>query len=254
MKADYYLIRKLFTLLLLITAWTLLYAAEPADSTKYDSESLSVHVNLLQMEKKGVTNADLYNQIGLSYYKQGKTGKAVLYFLRALRLDSNNSDARNNIDYAINQTLDREFYSKPSFVYGMIQKIYNFFTLNALAAIVLILLIITTLCLHWIFHLPTSEDKAIPMMWLIIFGFLLLVAATTLGIKYRGYHNNSEAVIIEPLAEGFSGPGQEYGKLFTVHEGLIIHINRIDKEWALSTLPNGGAGWVPVFAIEGVKP
>jgi tetratricopeptide (TPR) repeat protein len=210
--------------------------------------------SLQKLENAGVRNADMYNQLGLSYYHQGNTGKAVLYFLRALRLSSNHSEARNNLDYVISKSLDRELYTQPSFLSGVFQKSFDFFSLNALAIISLLLLIITVLCVHWLLHLVRTEDKAVPVMWLVIFGAVFLLSAAMLGLKYKEYHNSNRAVLIEPMVEGYSGPGMEFGKLFTVHSGLIIHINRIDKDWALVTLPNGGAGWMRIAAIEKVNP
>ncbi len=231
----------------------MLWSAQTQASDKSTDYTAASH-NLLKIEKSGVKNADLYNQLGLSYYHQGNTGKAVLYFLRALRINSNHADAKNNLDYVINRSLDRELYAQPSFLSGLFKKGFDFFSLNALAVIVLLLLIVTVLCVHWLMHLGVSRDKAVPVMWLVILGFVFLLSATMLGLKYKEYHNGNMAVLIEPEVAGYSGPGTEFGKLFTVHSGLIIHINRVDKDWALVTLPNGGAGWIILSGIEKVKP
>jgi tetratricopeptide (TPR) repeat protein len=230
------------------------YAAENSAQVSQQADTVSVHAQLLKLEKAGVRNADFYTQLGLSYYQQGRTGKAIICFLRALRLNSNHADARNNLNYLISLTLDKELYSQPAFLPALFQKVFDFFSLNALALMALFLLLITTLCLHWLLHLPNGQDKAVQVMWLLIFGFLLILSATLLGLKYRGYHSNSKAVVMVQEAEGWSGPGTEYGKLFTVHEGLIIQVSRTDKDWALIMLPNGGAGWVHASALERVKP
>ncbi|HOD17970.1 MAG TPA: hypothetical protein PLF50_01215 [Candidatus Cloacimonadota bacterium] len=222
-------------------------------SIKYAAHD-SIQAKLLQMEQAGIRNADLYNQIGLSYYHQGKIGQATLYFLRALRLESNHKAARNNLNYVINLSPDKELYPELAFLPSLFQNIFNFLTLNMLAIISLLLLVIVTLCLHWLMHLKSGQDKAVPILWLIIFGFLFLASVTLTGLKIHNYNNKSKAVIIETETAGYSGPGEEYGKLFTVHAGLIVQINRINKDWALVTLPNGGAGWVRILAVERVNP
>lgn len=237
----------LISLSQILSAETIKNAGKASDYTKATA-------NLLKLEKTGIKNADMYNQLGLAYYNQGNSGKAVLYFLRALRLNSNHKDAKNNLDYVIGRSLDRELYAQNSFLSGMFQKGFDFFSLNALAIIALLLLIITVLCLHWLMHMAKDSDKVIPIMWLTIFGFIFLLSATMLGLKYKDFTNSNKAVVIEPMVDGNSGPGTEYSKLFTVHSGLIIHITRIDKDWALITLPNGGAGWIRTSAIEKVKP
>lgn len=242
-----------FTAICLIIFSHTLWAVQIED-TKPATDYTKVSSNLLKLEKSGVRNADMYNQLGLSYYNQGNNGKAVLYFLRALRLNSNHKDAKNNLDYVTGRSLDREMYAQTSFLSGMFQKGFDFFSLNALAIIALLLLIITVLCIHWLLRLGSDQDKIVPVMWLTIFGFIFLVSATMLGLKYKDFHNSNKAVVIEPMVDGNSGPGTEYSKIFTIHSGLIVHITRIDKDWALITLPNGGAGWIRVSSIEKVKP
>lgn len=209
---------------------------------------------LLALEQKGIVNADLYNQIGLSYYHQGLTGKAVLYFLRSLRLESNHKEARNNLEYAFSQSLDAELYPQPTFLADLFRKGIDFFSLNTLAIITLIILVLTILCLHWLLQSPHGEEKTVQVMWLLIIGFILVLCSVLLAFKYKDYNNINKAVIIGQMADGCSGPGEEYGNLFTVHAGLIVHISRMDKDWALVTLPNGGAGWVHASVLERVKP
>jgi tetratricopeptide (TPR) repeat protein len=245
---------RLSGLLLLILALSFEAAAqEQKEEAISSAEYTRVLDNLLKQESAGIANADMYNQIGLSYYHQGYTGKAVVYFLRALRLNSNHGEAKNNLDFAISRSPDKDMYSQPSFLSSVFQKVFNFFTLNSLAFITLLLLLISVLCLHWLMHVSAGQDKAVPVMWLIIVGFILLLATVLLAFKYRDFRSDRTAVITDREAEGFSGPGEEFGKLFTIHEGLVIHISRVDKDWALITLPNGGAGWVLASSLERVK-
>lgn len=246
----------ILTIFVLLCALRMLAAAEqPSGKAEQAPVNLQqAQAKLLAMEKSGVRNADLYNQLGISYYKQGNSGRAVLNFLRALRLNSNHRAARNNLDYAISQSMDREMYSPPSFLASTFQQVFNFFSLNALALLLLLMLILTVLCGHWLLHLPTGGDKAVPVMWLVIAGFVLILILTMTILKYNGYRSSNQAVILAAQTEGFSGPGQEFGKLFNLHAGLIVHITRVDRGWALLTLPNGGAGWVNAADVERVKP
>jgi hypothetical protein len=247
--------QKLRCFILILAVLSIIISVSAAKISQSPEQNLvKIQDQLLQQERAGITNPDLYNQIGLSYYKQGQAGKAVVYFLRALRLNSNHKEARNNLEYASGHVLDKEMYTQSSYLSSVFQKAYNFFNLNALVVIVLVLLLIVVLCLHWLLHLPLGQDKAVPVMWLLIFGFVFLLASTLLGLKYRGYNNRSQAVIIEQETGGYSGPGIEFAKAFTLHSGLIVNITRSDKDWALISLPNGGAGWVHLTALDRVRP
>lgn len=208
---------------------------------------------LLRLQKDGIANAELFDQIGLAYYGQGQTGKAALWFLRSLRLNSAFSPAQNNLDYLRAHSLDRELFNPPAFLPHILNQAYNFFALNSLAWIVLFFLVLLVLCLHWLLHLPMGADKAVPVMWMVICAFIFLLFSTMLGFKYHNYLDSKQAVVLEPQLDGYAGPGGEYGRLFTVHAGLSVHISSVDKGWALVSLPNGAAGWIPLSAVERVK-
>jgi len=64
------------------------------------------------------------------------------------------------------------------------------------------------------------------------------------SMRYYHYVNNNEAVILSPEVQAYSGPGENYSNLFTIHEGLIIKINKKDNAWTLISLSNGLSGWV----------
>lgn len=79
-----------------------------ADSA-YLADDYSMAASLyLQAEKEcGTSSALLYN-IGNSYYRLGDIGKAILYYKRSLQLDPTNNDARQNLQFAMTKTVDKQ--------------------------------------------------------------------------------------------------------------------------------------------------
>ncbi|MBM4404406.1 MAG: protein BatD, partial [Candidatus Cloacimonetes bacterium] len=76
-----------------------------ADQT--DPEKLS---RLLALEKEGIRNPDLYFNIGVLYSERQESPPAILYYLRALNLDSSHQQARENLEYAIATGTNRDQY------------------------------------------------------------------------------------------------------------------------------------------------
>ena len=65
------------------------------------------------------------------------------------------------------------------------------------------------------------------------------------GIARLSYFQKNEfGVIISDTIDGYSGPGMDYKKTFTIHEGLKVSIEEEQGDWYLIKLPNGIGGWI----------
>lgn len=234
-----------------------LFAADSARNSKTQFQAgmdyAGISGELLKQVTAGVHNAELYNQLGLSYYHLGQTGRATISFLRALRIDSANKAARNNLEFSISHSPDRELYPEPSFLSAFFSRAFQAINLNLLAISLLLLLLLTSFIVHRLLHLPFSSEKAVTVMWSLLCGLLLISFALLLTLKYQGYRDEKQAVVIISEVNGHSGPGTEYAKIFTLHDGLILQITRSDHNWSLVTLPNGTAGWIPAASLGKVK-
>ena len=54
------------------------------------------------------SSAELYYNLGNSYYRLGSPGKAIVAYERALRIDPTFSDARTNLDFVNSRLPDRQ--------------------------------------------------------------------------------------------------------------------------------------------------
>lgn len=80
---------------------------EMADSA-YSSDDFATAAQLYTeaIDSLG-TSSELYYNLGNTYYRMGKPGKAVASYERALRLDPTNRDARTNLDFVNSRLIDR---------------------------------------------------------------------------------------------------------------------------------------------------
>ena len=79
-----------------------LMAASPMDKAAqdYNQELYNKALNAyLQQARTGEVSADLYYNIGNTYYRLKDNARAILYYERALLLDPGHSDARYNVDF-----------------------------------------------------------------------------------------------------------------------------------------------------------
>jgi len=202
-----------------------------------------------QMERQGIINADLFYNIAVCHYRLGKSGLASRYLLMALNIDSDHKLSQENLEYIIDKSRDKALYPETAYLVKVFLNIYNFLNINRLSLITLILLLLLALCLHWFFHYPPDREKGLPILLLIICGFIFIATSALLMSKYKRMLNPQKGVVIVAETDALDGAGNEYNRLFSIHEALIVKIEQERPGWLLISLPNGIGGWVPAANI-----
>ena len=97
------------TLLLLffastISANSLTHQADSAYTEDNFVEAISLYNKIIQEEG---TSSILYYNLGNSYFRSGKLGKAIICYERSVILDPSNEDAITNLDFVRSQITDK---------------------------------------------------------------------------------------------------------------------------------------------------
>ncbi len=201
----------------------------------------------------GIQNADLYYNIGVCHYHLGETGAAVLWFLRAQNLNSAHKLAKENLAY-INSLIPRETPESPApYLVRLFLDIYDFFSLNRLAAITLALALLASLCLHWLLHWPPGKERGLPVLILSVAGVLFLAFFGALLVKRHRFVNNRKAVVISQDTEVFATPSLRR-RLDSLPEGAIIEVRETREGLANVILSDGTNCWVEDANIARVVP
>ncbi|MBW6514198.1 MAG: hypothetical protein K0B87_05520 [Candidatus Syntrophosphaera sp.] len=201
----------------------------------------------------GVQNADLYYNLGVCHYHLGETGKAVLWFLRARNINSAHRAAKDNLVYI--HSLDPASASDPQRPYlpQLMLNAYDFFSLNRLAVIVLILALLTTLCTQWLLHYPPEKEHGLPVLVLSVTAIVFLVFAGTLFLKSQRFRHNPKAVVMREATEVYDSP-ERARALHFLNEGNIVEIRERQGEMYRVVIADGTGGWIAGDQIERVVP
>lgn len=200
--------------------------------------------------KKGEA-AEIYYNLGNSYYKTGEIGKAVLNYERALLLQPGNGDIRANLEIARAKTVDKVEPVPEIFFVAWAKALINCMSVDTwgLFGIVSFILFIIALAL-FIFSKQTVWKKA---------GFISGIVCLTIAICSNLFAlqlkqqllDKTDAIIMIPSVTVRSTPSESGTSLFILHEGrkIIIKDNSM-REWKEISLEDGKVGWVPTSAIE----
>ena len=207
----------------------------------------------LSIEKEGVVNAELYYNIANTYFRLNQLGYAILYYKKALKVKPAFAQAKKNLEFALSLTKDKQTYSKSSPIERKIKDIFDLISLNLSAVISLILFFLIVLVIVIMILFYKDREKIAMIFTLVILLIFFAGSLLVSYLKWKSYHDDKEAVLISESAIGFSGPGDNFTRVFTIHEGLCFEVVQTQGDWSLIKLNNGLGGWIRTQDLKRVK-
>lgn len=213
---------------------------------KYDSAAMAYHKVL----DAGYHSAELYYNLGNSYFKGNDIPSAILYYEKALKLDPSNEDVLFNLKLANSRIPDKIDALPQLFFIRWYVGLYNMFSVDNWAKISLVLFAVFAL-----FSLFYFLGRNI-VMRKTGFYVALLFFVLSLGSLFMTYQKNSsekqqdQAIVFSPSVTVKSSPNNNGVDLFVIHEGTKIQI--VDKvgAWCEIKIANGSVGWIETKNIQ----
>ena len=198
---------------------------EMADSA-YNKEDyrLAIELYTRALEENG-RNADVYYNLGNSWYRQGDIAQAVLSYERALRVDPTMADARMNLNFVRSQLQDKP-EDNNSFLTRAHSGVVRSMTANSWAWTALIVfLVLLGFASAYIFSSNVTIRKAgfFGGIFLLV---LLIYVAVVAHDAYARFNDHSEAIVTVPNTLLNSVPRQpkQTEKVVPLHEGTKVEI------------------------------
>ena len=115
--------------------------------------------------------AEVYYNLGNSYYKINDIAHAILNYERALLLSPGNSDIRANLEIARAKTIDKIASIPDIFFIGWFKTLINSLSIDAWSYLAIVCFVFFLLCLGLFFYSKSVRGKKIGF----ISGFILLI-------------------------------------------------------------------------------
>ena len=195
--------------------------------------------------------ADIYYNLGNSYYKAGDIAKAILNYERALLLQPGNGDIRANLEIARSKTVDKVEPVPEIFFVSWTKSLINSMSVDswAVCGVVCFILLIVSLYL-FIFSKQIVLKKA-GFISGIVFLAVTILANVFANQQKDELTNRNSAIVINPSVTVRSTPSESGTSLFILHEGRKVEIkDNSMREWKEIRLEDGKVGWVPASSVE----
>lgn len=201
---------------------------------------------------EGVHSGKLYYNLGNSWFKQGRMGKAILNYNRALLLDPTDEDTQYNLAMANARIVDK------------IDTVPEFFLKSWLRDLGLLLSSDTWAVLGLVF---LGVAFAATILWLLsntlalrklgFYGGLVSLVFCLTATFYAHYQrtrllHGTEAVVMNLVAPVKSSPGAGSKDIFVLHEGTKVRMLEQLDGWTEIVLSDGNKGWIASNAIEAI--
>ena len=195
-------------------------------------------------------NPELFYNLGNAYYKQKNYPKAILNYERCLLYDPSNVDAKENVELARLQCVDKIESIEPMFFVTWGNNVRDSFSCDTwgIFAIIFFLLFIAGCGIYFFSH-RTSRRK------LGFYGALLSIILCLVSIHYAVAQRDhiqlrDYAIVMTPSVIVRASPADSGTQLFTIHEGLKVRVRSTLSGWSEIELTDGQVGWMPSEGLE----
>lgn len=198
----------------------------------------------------GWESAPLYYNLAGAYFKAGKSGKAILNYRRAARLDPSNDNIAYNLAYAESYVKDK-IDEVPQFMgRKWVRVIGNLMSPDGWA--VLSLVALGVMLASVVFYI-LAQRRAIRKCGFVtaVVMAVVLIVSVSFGISGRNQLlRNDEAVVLSSAAVVKASPERTGKDLFILHEGTTVVVIESFGEWSEIRIADGNEGWIRTSAIE----
>ncbi len=224
--------------------------ANKAYRNAYYEEALSAYH---QIDSLGWQSAELYYNLGNTYYKLNQVAPSIFYFEKALLLDPNNEDIKQNLAFAQRMTIDA-FEVLPKSIFQKInERIIYPVHYNTWAWVSIVLaFMVSFFFLSYYFSTATNKKRLFFIISLVSTGLFLLSMSFVIKAKHFDNHNKP-AIVFSAVVSVKSEPSLNASESFELHEGTKVQIVETIDDWSKIKLADGKIGWLKSETLKNIK-
>ena len=206
-----------------------------------------------QIEKNGKKSADLYYNLGNTYYKLNKIAPSIYYYEKALLLQPGMEDAKHNLAFAERMRIDAFEKIPKTFLQNSSEKLIYPVHYNTWAWITVVFAFLTGIFFLWYYFSVYTDKKR---LYFILSFISLLLMLTTLFFTVKAHHHelkDQPAIVFSPKVSIKSEPLLSASESFVLHEGTKVNIEKSVDDWYKIKLSDGKIGWIPKSDVRKLK-
>jgi tetratricopeptide (TPR) repeat protein len=200
--------------------------------------------------ENGEHSAELYYNLANAYYKLNSIAPSIYYYEKALLLNPNDEEIKNNAAFARNMTVDA-IDTIPEVGFTRIMKtITNTFSFDTWAVVVVALVFaFVILFLMYYFSYGTNKKRIL----FLSSGASIACALIALFFAFQKFNLDQidqPAIVFAQESQIKTEPNLRSEEAFRLHEGTKVQVLESLKDWQKIKLSDGKTGWIPKEDIK----
>jgi tetratricopeptide (TPR) repeat protein len=195
-------------------------------------------------------SAALYFNLGNAHYKLNHIAPSIYYYEKALQLDPNDSDIKNNLALAKNMTIDAINIIPEGSLSKILNNTANSLTFDSWAK-VSIGFVFCFVVLFLIYYFAYSSfRKRFAFLGSMATLFLMCVTLLFAFHKFNLDKLDKPAIVFAQESSVKNEPNSRSDDAFNLHEGTKVQVLDTVNNWKKIKLQDGKTGWISSVDIK----
>ena len=200
--------------------------------------------------KSGKESSALYYNLGNTYYKLNNVPESIYYYEKALQLDPENADAKNNLIFANQMKVDAITPLPKTWVRQLSDGIVGLFSAHtwAVLSIIGVFAFVSSFLLYYFVERTALKRTFFSLM--LVFLFFAVGSYTLAHFCHKQVSQTQYAILFDKTVCVFSDANAYSSEVMQLHEGTKVEIIEDAKDWVKIRLVNGKTGWTKVSSLR----
>lgn len=203
----------------------------------------------LDILESGFESAELYFNIGNTFYKLNNIPESNFYYEKAKSISPNDNDILTNLSFAQNLRIDKIEKLPVTELQNLKLSILDLLSEKGWS--VSLITLIWLMCFSFIFYIVSNNSKFKRLFFSISIVFLILCSLTIyINFEKKKLNEIKYAIVYDKEIEVWSEPNNISELKFLLHEGTKVKQLDIIQDWVNIQLENGTLGWIQLSSLK----
>ncbi|MBW2960256.1 tetratricopeptide repeat protein [Mesonia aestuariivivens] len=192
----------------------------------------------------GEASANLYYNLGNAHYKLDHIAPSIYNYEKALLLKPNHQDAKNNLVFAQNMTLDAIDDLPKSSLSKVVNNIISKLSYNGWAWLAVSSSVLLLIFFFFYYFSATTGKKRVFFTVFVVSCIVMISSVIFAYLQFDIQQKKKFAIIFAEESTVLSEPNSSSSNVFTLHEGTKIKLLDEFNKYYKIALSDGREGWI----------